>query len=288
MTSVLLGAIASLSWGLHDLLIRYISRSLGSLQSVFIVFISGAAVLLAAMWLRGEQVHFDGDHFWLIAAAGMAYAFAFVTLFKAFEIGPVSLVSPIVSAYPVLAIAWAVWNGRHPSTLEWCAVAGIIAGVILVARCAAEAQDVPGLKPAGTRAMAIIFSLVTCSVFAFSLTAGQIIAQAGSELNVTFVQRLWGIATLAPFSLSNRGSFAGARRLLPVLVVMGALDVMSITLVISAGKFDGAEYATVVASSYGAVTVALAVIFLKERLNLPQVLGMAMILMGIFTLSGRV
>jgi drug/metabolite transporter (DMT)-like permease len=288
MNAVLLGAVAALCWGVHDLLIRYVARSLGSLQSVFIVFVSGAACLLAATWLRGQPVHIDYSNFWVVALAGVTYALAFIFLFKAFEIGPVSLVSPIVGAYPMLAIGWAVYNGRQPSALDWLALAGIIAGVMLVARFAAEAPPEPGRNPVGTRTMAIIYALLSCVGFAFTLTAGQVAAQdGGGELNITLVQRFWGIATLAPLCLRDPKSFAGARQWFAVLILMGALDVLALTLVISAGKQPGAEYATVVASCFGAVTVVLAVIFFKERLTKLQLAGMLMILGGVVTLSGR-
>lgn len=288
MNAVLLGAVAALCWGVHDLLIRFVSRSLGSLQSVFIVFMSGAAALLLATWVQGERVHTGSENFWIIAIAGIGYALAFIWLFKAFEIGPVALVAPIVGAYPMLAIGWAVWNGRHPSLVDWFAVAGIIAGVMLVARFAAAAPTEPGRQPAGTRAMAIVYALLSCVGFALTLTAGQVAAQnGGDELNITLVQRFWGIATLAPLLLRDRGGFAGARQWFPVLLLMGLLDVLALVLVVSAGKLEGSEYATVVASCFGAVTVVLAVIFLKERLTKLQLTGMVMILAGVVALTGR-
>ena len=288
MNAVLLGAVAALCWGVHDLLIRYVSRSLGSLQSVFIVFVAGGVALLLATGLSGETVRIDHDNFWIVASAGVAYAFAFIWLFKAFEIGPVALVAPIVGAYPMLAMGWAVWNGRLPSALDWLAVSGIIAGVMLVARFAAEAPATPGHSPVGTRTMAIVYALLSCVGFAFTLTAGQVAAEhGGGELNITLVQRFWGIAILAPLALRDRKSFAGARPWLAVLILMGALDVLALTLVISAGKQPGAEYATVVASCFGAVTVFLAVVFFKERLTKLQLAGMVMILAGVVTLTGR-
>ena len=136
--------------------------------------------------------------------------------------------------------------------------------------------------------MAITYSLLSCAVFAFSLTAGQVaVHRGGGELNIALVQRFWGIATLVPLCSHNPASFWAARKWLPVLFVMGVLDVLAIVAVISAGKLEGSEYATVVASCFGAVTVALAVIVFKERLTKLQLAGIVTILSGVVALSGR-
>jgi uncharacterized membrane protein len=287
MSAVLLGVIASLGWGLHDLFIRFVSRSLGSLQSVMAVFIFGAGALLAAMWLRGETLHLAPGNFWILALAGIAYALAFVWLFQAFAIGPVSLVSPIVGAYPVLVMVWAVMNGAQPTALDWLAVAGIVTGVALVGRFATETPLDPGIKPAGTRKWALIYSGLSCFGFAVALFAGQRAAQNGGELSVNLISRIWSMAVIAPLCMVERGSFAGVKKWWPVLMLMGALDAMALTAIVSAGQMDGAQFATVVGSTFGAVTVVLAVIFFKERINLPQLFGMVMILGGVVMLSGR-
>ena len=82
-------------------------------------------------------------------------------------------------------------------------------------------------------------------------------------------------------------SFAGVKTWWPVLMLMGLLDVLALTAVVSASQMDGAQFALVVGSTFGAVTVVLAVVFLKERINLPQLAGMVMVLGGVVVLSGR-
>lgn len=287
MNAVLLGVVASLAWGLHDLLIRYVSRSLGSLQSVLIVFISGAGAMAAAMCYRGETLHFLLGDFWILAFSGVTYALAFVWLFQAYAIGPVSLVSPIVGAYPVLVMIWAVMHGAQPTIFDWLAVLAIVIGVALVGRYAAEVPAIQGHAPTGTRTHAVIFSGLSGLGFAVALLAGQAAAQNGGELSVNLISRAWSLGVIAPLCLIDRGSFSGAKTWWPLLIFMGILDALALTAIVSAGQFDGAQYATVVGSTFGAVTVALAVIFLKERINGPQLAGMLLILGGVVVLSGR-
>ncbi len=287
MSAVLLGTVAALVWGLHDFLARFVSRSLGSLQAVLIVLAVGAAFVFATMQAAGEPVHIAPGRAWLILLAGVAYALALKLLYDAFAIGPVSLVAPIIGAYPVFAMIWAVVNGAQPTVTDWLAVAAIMAGVALVARFAEEAPADPTEAPIGSRAKAILCAGLSCAGFAISIIAGQSAASNSSELSVTLFARLAAIGIIAPICLQQRVSFSGARSWLPVLVLMGALDAGGLAAVVAAGKMDAAELATVVGSCFGAVTVVLAVVFLKERLSLPQLLGMVMILGGVLALSSR-
>jgi drug/metabolite transporter (DMT)-like permease len=287
MNAVLLGVVAALAWGLTDFLIRFVSRSVGSLQSILIVFVSATVALLAAMFLRGETLHVVPEGMWILALAGIAWALSYFWLFQAFAIGPISLVAPIVGAYPVLTMGWAVAMGAKPGALEWFAVAVILMGVALVARFAAEARPDVGYTSAGKRSQAIMYALLTCLASAVSLTAGQAAAHDGGDLNAIVISRLWSLAVIAPLCVRDRGSFSGATRWLPVLILMGVLDALALSAVVLAGKLEGAHYATVVGSCFGVVTVVLAMIFLRERLTKLQFLGMLMILGGVVVLSGR-
>jgi drug/metabolite transporter (DMT)-like permease len=288
MSAVLLGVIAALAWGFYDFLIRFVSRGIGTLQAVLIVLIFGAASLAAAAFALGEPMTLGPDKFWAVAVSGLAYATALIGGYRAFGIGPVSLVAPLIATYPVFSIVWALANGSQPALADWLGVASIFAGVGLVARFAAEHPDEQTSKTTiQSRNMAVLYSGVACAGYAISFAAGQFAAQNASEICVTFFGRLWAIAVVLPMCLRAGARFTGAGAWLPILALMGSLDAMGLVAINSAGNFSGSEYAIVVGSCFGAVTVVLAIIFLKERLTLPQLCGMLFILAGVITLSSR-
>ena len=98
---------------------------------------------------------------------------------------------------------------------------------------------------------------------------------------------MWALALVLPISLWSGLTVAGARAWLPLLMLMGAIDAVCLLAVNAAGKLDGAEYAVVIASTFGVVTVTLAIVFLRERLSMLQCLGMVCVFAGVVVLSGR-
>ena len=160
MNALLLGAVAAFGWGLYDFLIRFVSRSgAGSLQAILLVLVFGVATLGAAALITGQEISIPRGEFWPVAVSGAAYAAGLVTGYRAFAIGPVSFVAPIVAAYPVFTILWAVANGARPSLAEWLGVASVLIGVALVARFAADQPaDQSREGDAPTRATAFIYA----------------------------------------------------------------------------------------------------------------------------------
>jgi drug/metabolite transporter (DMT)-like permease len=81
MSAVLLGLVAAFAWGVNDLLIRIVSRTLGSLQSTLLILIFGALALCATMFIRGESPLVPAGNFWILSLSGVSYALAVVCLF---------------------------------------------------------------------------------------------------------------------------------------------------------------------------------------------------------------
>jgi len=286
MTAILLGAIAALGWGVYDFLIRFVSRTAGSLHGVLFVLLFGGATLGMIALLSGEPIEIRPESFWPVAFTGGVYAASLACGFRAFALAPVTFVAPIVAAYPVYTMLWAVLNGARPSVIELLGVASVLTGVTLVARFAANQTDALPDWPR-TRIPALIYSCLAAFGYAASFASGQLATQGSSELSVTFVSRLWAIAAILPFCLNAGLKMDGARTWLPILAAMGIIDGLCLLAVNTAGKMDGAEYAVVVASTFGVVTVILAVLFLRERLTMLQCLGIACVFPGIIAMSGR-
>src|SRR5262245_42661010 len=159
MDPLTLGALAALGWGVYDFLVRFVSRGAGSLQAVLFVLVFGAAALAAAAVVSGEPLVPAQEKHWAVALSGIIYALALLAGFRAFAIGPVSLVAPIVATYPAFTMLWALANGSRPSLSDWAAVASVLAGVALVARYAAEQPGaLPGETSASSRGAAIVLS----------------------------------------------------------------------------------------------------------------------------------
>ena len=98
------------------------------------------AVLTTGLLLVGPAALILGD--WrlvtwpglsLAALSGATYTLAAFGLYRAFSIGPVRLVSPVIGAFPILSLLVAAAQGRYPTLGQWLAVFAIVLGVAMIA-----------------------------------------------------------------------------------------------------------------------------------------------------------
>lgn len=286
MTAVVLGLIAAVAWGVHDFIARLVGRAFGGIQSTLAVLCFGAVALAGSFLLIGKPISAAYDVKELIAGAGIAYAIAFYWLFLAYANGPVSLVTPIIAAYPVFAMAWAVATGATPGLIKWAAAFGIVTGVALVARFAPEPPHDPADIVTPSRNKAVLFSVLSGLGFSVSFLAGQTAAAQVDPVTVAFLSRICSLAVVAPMWMRSVPEANSIRPWLWLIAAMGVLDALALSAVVAAGQLPDAPIAQVVASSLGVVTVLLAVVFLRERLCWPQLGGMALVFAGVAALSG--
>ncbi len=289
MNPALLGLMAALAWGTHDFAARFPSREIGASHAVFGVTLAGLVWL--SLWLAaaGAPPALQPQHLWLPALTGISFALATIWLFAALSAGPIAVVAPIVGAYPIYAVAFAAFVGARPTPGEWLAMASVVLGVAVVAR-QGDTAPAPGQPQNGRASIpTLIYALLAGLGFACSLTAGQYAAPLYGEVETTWLARLFGLAAVTIACLARRPN--GATRLgrygrwWILLVVMGLLDSLALVAVIIAGHQPQAEIATVASSSFGAVTVVLARVFLKEAVAAVQWAGIALIFAGVAVLS---
>lgn len=91
--------------------------------------------------------------------------------------------------------------------------------------------------------------------------------------------------TILPFMLSDAKVRPLSARHWLGIVVMGGLDVLGVIAVNASGHLPGKEFAAVGISAYGAISVILAMIFLKEKVTAGQWLGILMIVGGVASMS---
>jgi drug/metabolite transporter (DMT)-like permease len=215
---------------------------------------------------------------------GLAYGFGVGGLFKAFSLGPISLVGPITAGYPVLAVLWGVVNGLEPTPLQWAAVAATLVGAVIVARSGTEDGGINAVEP-GKMPTLLLFALMSVLGYSSAIVLGQQAAVAVGEIEATWLSRFTALVTLAPFVLTERKHWPLTSWNWTGIFVMGGLDVLGVIAVNASGHLPGKEFAGVGISAYGAVSVVLAVLILKEKVSGGQWAGLAMIVGGVATIS---
>lgn len=276
MTALGLGLVAALCWGLHDIAIRYLSRSVPLLSALFVVLCVGALFQLSAILILGGGFFVSGPGVLLSLGAGIAFLVASLGLYYAFERGPVRLVAPVIASFPIISVGYAIANGRTISPGQGLAVLAIVIGVGLVAALSDHSDD--DIPPIGRT---ILLSVISAFGFATTFKLGQLAADLSGELPTTLIARLTALSLLTAIILTRRATFLPGRKAVAPLIGMGLLDGVALLCVLSAGKMPNPEYASVTSSMFGLLTILLAWAFLRERMAPPQWTGCLIAFAGV-------
>lgn len=276
MSALTLGLFAALCWGIHDITIRYLSRSVPLMAALLCVLVVGALFQVGAITVMGEGRSITPTAIALSVGAGIGFLVASLGLYYAFERGPVKLVAPVIASYPILSISFAVMAGATVTIWQGVAVLMIVAGVGIVAALSDTGdKDVP---PMGRT---IALAALSAVGFACTFKLGQLAAGMSGELTTTLIARLTALLLLVALMAARRLTFWPGRGALVPLVVMGLLDGAALLSVMSAADLPSPEYAAVASSTFGLLTIVLAWVFLRERMSMPQWAGCLIAFAGI-------
>ena len=151
----------------------------------------------------------------------------------------------------------------------------VVGGVALVSILSDESES------NGSQVKAILWGLLSSVGFFTTFATGQAASVAGDELPVTLITRTVCIILLLGILVMQAGPKIPAKGNWLLLSVMGVLDAIALSLVMSAGTLYRPEFAAVAASTFGAITIILAWTFLKERMTFGQWAGVGLTFTGI-------
>ena len=279
MISLVLGLVAALAWGIHDICVRFVSQKGGILPSLATVLLMGSLILIPITTSVGDWSAVTPKGYGYAMLSGFVYLLGCNGLYKSFAIGPVRLVAPIVGAYPILSITWAGLLGQQVPWDQWLAVGFVVLGVALVGYLS-QSDD----EESSTSA-AVGWAILGATGFAVAFAVGHIATQAGDELPVILVSRVSATMGVLILLFAQKGPKLPLKNAWPFLIAMAFLDTTAHSIVIGAGNLDRPEFAAVAASMFGLITVVLAWIFLRERMSLGQWCGVALAFAAVGYLS---
>ena len=268
--------------GSADFLAKTTADRVGFLPTLWYLELFGAPVLIAvALVSDGLHPLPLGPVLGVLALAVLSVG-GLMFLYRAFELGRLAVVAPLTSGYPVLTVVLSVAVlGESLSLVSGLGIAGVLIGVLLVARGTAV-----GARPArdprgGVLAAAIAFVLFGLYYFGLAYVIGPVPPATGAALT-----RLVGLVIVGSAMVFHAGSRLPPRDLMPRAVAFPVLDSLSL-VAFNVGWVTGRSLAVLVSVSglYGAVTLAWAVAVLKDRPSPPQWAGAVLIFLGIAALS---
>jgi drug/metabolite transporter (DMT)-like permease len=268
----------------YDFLSRFPSRDVGPIPTVLYVTLFGLVPLSIFVVAGGGELGIVWPKLWLVAVAGIFFTLATLALFAAFARGPMTVVAPIVAAYPGLAMNFAEVQGARPSAWQWLAILCVLAGVVVCAQSGSQHED-QNMLAKGKMSTVIGLALLSGVCFAIAITAGQVAAPIFGEIATVWLARIFGLLTIGLIYLVSSPGAPLPKNWLPLLALMGCLDITALGALTAAGNLPSPEFATVISSAFGVITVILARIFLKEKISRLQLCGMVMVFGGVAALS---
>jgi drug/metabolite transporter (DMT)-like permease len=291
---IILGLTGAVCWGLADFAARFASRRVGAYRTLFFMQFFGFVALSAYLKWMGEFARSvaPGWQPWVLAVcAGLLNMIASLALYYSFQVGVMTVVAPVSSAYPALTVALAVTSGERIQPLRSAGLAVTILGVILAATSFAPDVTHPVIEPGSQRrahlTKGVGWAMVAAAGFGllFWLLGFHVVPRVGSVISV-WVIRLTSFTTLALLAAPARQSLRLPRsNVWWLLAAVGIMDTAAFVANNAGLKTGQVSVVSVLASLYGAVTVLLSWIFLRERLERSQWIGVALIFAGIVLVS---
>ncbi len=290
---MILALAAALCWGLADFMGAVSTRRVGLLLTMC----TGQVVTLAVLGIVAARTGSGGIHLpradlAALVLSGILGAASYAGFYRALQLGPVSLVSPIFSAYAVITVLLAVLLGQE--TVPPAAAAGIVltvGGVVLASVSGQPGQDRPGQDHPGQRAgprtgiWLALAAMVCWGVTTYILgrsaqQLGWFVPVAASRV-VTFAILL-GVTAAA--ALGHRVHRPRPRDLaLPA--VAGLFDVLAFLAYTRASQGGSVSVTAAASACFPLVVIAGGVLVLGERMRRIQVLGVSLTIVGLFVLG---
>jgi drug/metabolite transporter (DMT)-like permease len=290
---IILGLAAALCWGAADFLARSLTQVIGTYRTLFFMQFIGAFVLSIYVLSSGEAarlVHHTPWQPWLWAGlVAMMNAFCALALYRSFEVGVLSIVSPVAASSSALTVVLSFLSGETISRARAFGIGAALLGVALAAThfSSVSHNDTAGMPGKTTRKSILTrgvgWAMVASVTYGvnFWLLGFFVTPYLGGSVPIWII-RLGTIATLALVAAPARQSIRLPRgRIWWLILAVGTLDTCAYLLANFGFTTEQVAVVSVLASLFSAVTVLLAWLFLHDKLQWSQWLGIGIIFLGI-------
>jgi len=278
------GLAAAVGWGLADLMTPFAARKIGSVLTTFVAQLAGLVALGVLILLLQLPVHapFPDAAILLLSGAFIGGGGYFV-FYRALELGPIALVSPIVAAYAAITILLAVVIIGE--TLTGLALWGVIVtllGVILAATDLRVIHKGGGLNQGGVP-LAII-AMVLFGVGAFVLgrysqplgwTSAVLLSRSGIVVG----------ATVGAVAMRKRLPRNPPRRNILVAVGVGLADLAGMAFFALGSEKVSVSITSAAAAAFILLPVIGGLVLFKERPAANQIAGIVVLGVGLILLG---
>jgi len=280
---VLAGAVCHALWNIVA------KRAAGGTLFVWLfgcVSVAAAAPVALVAWHVQPQT-FDGWMWLAVLASALVHVVYLLVLQKGYRVGDFAVIYPMARGTgPLLAVLGAVvLLGEMPSALGWLGVALVLAGVCMTAGGAA---GITIHSDAQRRRRGVLWGAFTGACIAgYTVLDGWAVKSLGMAPVLFYAASLvFRSVLLAPWALHSRSALRGQwRQHRTAIVLVGVLSPLAYCLVLFAVQTAPLSYVAPVREMSMLIGTLMGARLLKESLKPSQVLGAALMLLGVAGLA---
>jgi drug/metabolite transporter (DMT)-like permease len=292
---VALGLGAALCWGLADYFAAVASRSIGALRVVLGFHLVALLPLGGLVLATDGLARVDAAQVWVLVGVGAVGWTSYLAFYGALAIGPISVLSPIVSGYAVVTAVLAVlFAGSRLSPLQAASVAITIAGAMFAS---ADVRELMRTRIQRRSTLGLVLALC-----AMALLGGFVFGVSYYRARIGWLAPIFlarGFAAMfllghvlvdggpPPDAPGSDGATPRRRgvKLAAIIALLAALDTGGYVC-FNLGVGHAATAVVAAASApYALVPIAMGVAILGERPTRPQWVGVALVVAGVITLG---
>lgn len=280
---VLFGLGAAITWGCADYVAASAGRRVGSIRVVFGFHLVATAILALLVVMSGSLADVaatDLPFFALIGAIGWG---SYVCFYRALAIGPISILSPIVSGYAAVTVLLAViFLGERLTAAETVAVIVSFAGVVLASSAGRRVFSIELIDAHG-----LLFALAAMVLLGGFVLGVSVKTDELGWLAPVFLARLGATVLVALTALhGGRWRFPDrSPRVIGAIALLAVLDTVGYVSFNLGTEHEDTAVVAAASAPYAVIPVVAGVLFLHERPTPVQWAGIGLVIAGLVLLG---
>ena len=267
-------------WGIYDFLGGVYTKQIGPFKSFFWSQLAGSIFVLLLLFVFPISLIPSVLVIILLPIAAILYSAGYLFFFKGFEIGNVSIVAATMNLWAVFTMLFAfLFMGQRLSTTQTLGVFMILAGITLASLNWSEIRTQGFQLSSGVKE-----TVAGAFFFGVFWNVSEVITEEIGWLLTTLFVKLGIVLFLLLFSFLIKRELDLSKATVKTkyaVGLMGIIEAGAVAIVNYGLTIGDAILITPISSALSIVTIALAIIFLKDKITKFQGLGIVTAIAGI-------
>ncbi len=286
LVSTIFGLGAAVSWGVGDYLAAQASKRTGPVTAALWASII-STITYGVIYLCNPGVRaWESTGILYAAAAGVCLELGLYVFYRGLSAGPVSVVSPISSAYPLVsAAAVLLLFHTHVSSHDLFGILVIVIGIVAASGVVGDRKSNQKLTPG------VLYGLLTLLVWGIAYALlGQAVSRIGWEKSTLIDMGSGFVALIVVLTLTAKRALRASLhfRFATDRFIVGAAFIQllgGIIFAIGLAHARSSAVITAISATYPALTIFLALKYLEEKKRVISLAGSALTIIGVVLLT---